>query len=188
MATNAFIGNSGINNSVTLTNNGVLQADTLFIGTFPSAVATLNIGNGGVPGSVVANGIVGGPGVAYIFFNHTANPYLFSVPISGLAQPWPIGPGTSIFTAASTFFGSTEIDQGTMQAGGTNVFSPLSTITALGNGTLNLAGFTQTTLDIVNEGILRFGTPGVQLTINGGYTQDATSNLIDTINFAAPAT
>ena len=81
MATNAFIGNSGINNSVTLTNNGVLRADTLFIGTFPSAVATLNIGNGGVPGSVVANGIVGGPGVAYIFFNHTANPYLFSVPI-----------------------------------------------------------------------------------------------------------
>ena len=179
------VGNFGSNNSLTVLNEGEVTAGAISIALNGGSSGTLFIGTGGTPGIVNTPIISGGGGQGAVVFNHNANPYTFSVPMGGNLTVEQVGTGTTLLTGINTYLGNTLITNGTLQAGGVDVFSPNATVNIQAPGTLNLGGFNQITSSVTNNGLLTFGgVPTVTLQVNGTYTQGNGGNLIDTIDAA----
>lgn len=80
------------------------------------------------------------------------------------------GSGTLIFTGTNTYNGATNINQGTLQAGTVDTFSPSSNHNLAAGSLLNLDGFNQTLARLDNAGSVSLsGAPGTVLTVNGDY-------------------
>ena len=179
------VGNFGTNSSLTLVNGGEITAGAIVLAVQSGSSGTLFIGTGGAPGILNTPSIFGGAGNGAVVFNHNANPYTFSVPMSGNLTVEQVGTGTTLLTGSNTYAGTTLITNGTLQGGGVDVFSPNATVNIQSPGTLNLGGFNQITSSVTNNGVLTFGgVPNVTLQVDGTYTQGSGGNLIDSIDAA----
>jgi outer membrane autotransporter protein len=94
-------------------------------------------------------------------------------PFTGAGSLIKTGTGIVTLTGAnSNYSGATFIEAGTLQAGATNVLSPNSEMNVGPNGTLDLAGFSQTVAALNDAGVVNFGTAtpvGTILTVSGNY-------------------
>jgi outer membrane autotransporter protein len=84
--------------------------------------------------------------------------FTFGGVISGSGGFAQNGTGTTILTANNTYTGPTEVNAGTLQAGGANVFAPNSAFTVASGATLNLANFDQTIGSLAGAGSVTLGS------------------------------
>jgi outer membrane autotransporter protein len=175
----SWINSSGVNignlgsGTLTIAEGGIVTAPVVVIATNPGATGTLNIGAGAgnpaaAPGTLTAPSVAFGAGAGNINFNHLSADYVFAPTINGNGTV-NVFAGTTTLTAANSYFGATNVNAGTLRAGAPNTFSPNSSVTVGGGGTLDLAGFSQAVLGITNAGLVIMGTgttPGTLLTTN----------------------
>ena len=137
--------------------NLMLDAGTLQFGTNNTTLSVANaILLGAAGGTIDSNG-----------FNGT-----IASPFSGTGSLIKTGAGTATLFGNSNYTGSTELLQGTLLAGESNVFSPYSTYWISPGATLDLGGFNQTIAALNNGGIVNFGPAngaGTLLIVNGNY-------------------
>lgn len=123
--------------TLTLKNSGTINvnsgAGTVTVAANVGSTGTLNIGTGGVAGTVQAATVTGGLGTATLNFNHTDATYTFAPNITGTFTVNHTGAGKTILAGANTFTGTTTLSAGTLEAG---------TVTAFGSGSLVLNGGT----------------------------------------------
>lgn len=173
--------------SVTVTDGGTIIAtpNGIVISSLAGS-GILKIGTGGAPGIVNATKILGGLGAATVEFNHNAPAYAFGAPLTGLLTVNHIGPGTTIFTQPSFYFGTTTISQGTFQGGAAGAFSPVSAFDVQTAGALNLGGFNQIVGSLTNDGLVTFGgaSAGVILLDDGPFVQGNSGTYQTKINLA----
>ncbi|MBZ9937292.1 autotransporter outer membrane beta-barrel domain-containing protein [Mesorhizobium sp. BR1-1-16] len=135
------------------------------------STGVLQIGTGAGAGTLDAASITGGDGTALVVFDHGEAGYTFAPLIAGSAAVSLIGSGTTIFTAANTYDGTTTVDAGTLQAGGTDVLSPSSALSVASGATLDLAGYSQVVSNLANSGTVTTAgsVAGTTLTVSGDY-------------------
>ena len=155
-----------ISGSGTVNQNGtgttILTAANTYTGGTTISAGTLQLGDGGVTGSILGNVTNNG---ALAFNRSDVLP--FAGVISGSGTVNQNGTGTTILTAGNTYSGTTAINAGVLQAGAASTFSPNSATTVTGAGTLDLNGFNQTIAGATNAGLINMGTgtlPGTTLT------------------------
>jgi fibronectin-binding autotransporter adhesin len=153
---------------LTKTGDGTLTvtaANTYAGGTTISGGA-LQIGDGDTSGDIL--GSVELDSGALIF--DRSDTYTFAGGIFGAGSVSQIGSGTTVLTGPGTYFGPTDVASGTLQAGGANIFSPLSDYMVAAGATLSLDGFDQTVHGLTNAGTVDIGSvPGTVLTVAGNY-------------------
>ena len=170
------IGNSGTG-ALTIAEGGNVIAPTVTIAANANSIGTLNIGASAgapaaAPGTLTAPSVAFGNGTGTINFNHTSADYVFAPAISGggaANTTVSVLAGTTTLTAANSYFGTTNVNAGTLRAGAANTFSPNSPVTVAGAGTLDLNGFNQTVPSVTNAGLVNMGSgtaPGTLLTTN----------------------
>ena len=144
-----------------ISNGGVVQisggAGTLTLARDSGSNGTLNIGNGGLAGTLQAAAVNGGSGTAVVNFSETDASYTFAPQLTGSLSVTQTGTGTTVLTGANTYTGNTTIDFGTLALTGTSgaINSPNGTIT-IGNSN---------------------GDNGSLLVSNGGQISSGNSNI-----------
>lgn len=172
------IARGGATGTLTLANGGQATvragAGTLNIANGATSTGTLNIG-GAVGQAAQAAGVLNaarvlfGGGTGLVNFNHTDAAHTFAVPIAGNGGVLQSGPGTTVLMGANTYTGATQVNGGTLRAGGLATLSAASAHTVGAGGTLDLAGFSHTlpSMDLAGQ-VSTVGTvPGTTLTVNG---------------------
>jgi len=81
------------------------------------------------------------------------------------------GTSTWTLTGTSTFTGPTNVNQGTLQAGGTGAFSSLSAFTVAGGAFLDLDGFNQTIGSLAGAGDVLLGSAALTTGGDGRSTE-----------------
>lgn len=126
----------GGNGVLTITDNGVVQASsTVVLPTGSSASGTLNIGTGGVAGTLltpsVRGGLTGGGGLtsAVVNFNHTGHVSFTPQLLLQLAVN-KLGSGTTLLKGENTYAGATTVSAGQLLF--TAATSAVTTTTGLG--------------------------------------------------------
>ena len=102
---------------------------------------------------------------AAVVFNQTGTG-TYSGVMSGSGTLTTIGAGTITLTGSNTYSGATLVSAGTLQAGGANVFAPLSAYTV--NGTLALQTYPNTIDSLYGSGLVTTGAGGILTVSNGG--------------------
>ncbi|MNX40298.1 Antigen 43 precursor [compost metagenome] len=144
------------------TGTTVLTADNTYTGGTTITAGALQLGDGGVTGSIV--GDVSNNGA--LAFNRS-DILPFAGLISGSGAVNQNGTGTTVLTAGNTYGGATSVNAGVLQAGTVATFSPNSAVVVAGAGTLDLNGFSQSVAGATNAGLISMGTgtaPGTTLT------------------------
>lgn len=162
--------------TLTLSDSGELQADSLILGQRNAGEGVLNIGGERgntalTPGQLaLANGIAFGDGGGEINFNHTASDYIFASTISGNGDVNVLS-GKTILQGVNSYSGTTQIDGGELGAGAVGSFSQNSAFTIGNAGTLSLNGYSQQIAALNNSGTVLFAgnSPGTNLTVTGDY-------------------
>ena len=90
-------------------------------------------------------------------FDTNGNNATLAGAIGGAGGLTKVGAGTMTLSGASTYLGGTTVNAGTLQAGATNVFAPVSAFTIAYGATLNLAGFNQTIGSLAGAGAVTLG-------------------------------
>ena len=185
----------------------VLTGNNTYAGGTIIQSGTLQIGDGGVAGSIIGN--VANAGV--LAFNR-ADSVTFGGAITGTGALHHIGSGTLVLTGSNTYRGGTLIDSGTLQvgAGGTTgsiaghvtnhgvlAFNRADTVTfggsisgtgvlrQMGTGTTILTGaLSHSGGTIIESGTLQLGAGGVW----GGVAGSVTNNGVLTFNHSNTAT
>ncbi|MCT4701676.1 autotransporter outer membrane beta-barrel domain-containing protein [Enterobacteriaceae bacterium H20N1] len=172
-----FVGRSG-DGVLTVRNGGSVATDKLILAHTAGSQAVLNIGSAaglapGDPGIIKSPIVILGDGDATLNFNHTAGDYSFNSLIEGNGRV-DVNSGTTIFTAQNTYSGTTSVSAGRLLAGAENTFSANSAYTVYADGELALKGYSQTTGELTNSGIVNLGggKAGTTLTVNGNYNGD----------------
>jgi len=120
------VGSSG-EGSLTLSDAGVLKedyygggpdfeggtTDTVTLGRFAGSKGTLNIGAGGVAGTVLASWVKSGEGEAIVNFNHTGT-VTFAPKLAGSMSVNKLGAGTTLLTGSNSFTGRTTVSDGAL--------------------------------------------------------------------------
>ena len=169
------IGNLG-SGTLTIADSGIVAAGPVVIATNAGSIGTLNIGAGvgspaAAPGTLTAPSLAFGAGSGTINFNHTSSSYVFAPAISGNGTVNVLA-GITTLTGANSYSGATNINAGSLRAGGPDTFSPNSAVTIASGGTLDLNGFSQTVFSDPNAGLINMGSgtaPGTVLTMTS-YT------------------
>jgi outer membrane autotransporter protein len=81
-----------------------------------------------------------------------------AAPIQGSGAVTQAGPGTLVLSGAGSYTGTTTVAGGTLQAGGANVFSPVSAFTVNGGATLDLGNTDQTIGSLAGAGAVNLGS------------------------------
>src|SRR5206468_9986472 len=89
-----------------------LTGDSTYQGGTSISAGTLQLGNGGTTGSVASNIVDNGT-----FAINRSDTFTFGNVISGTGAFQQNGTGTTIFTGANTYTGTTTISAGTLQTG-----------------------------------------------------------------------
>ena len=132
---------------------------------------TLQLGNGGTGGAITGNVVDNG-----VFAINRSDTYSFGGVISGSGAFQQNGTGTTIFTANNTYTGATIVNAGSLQAGATNAFAPLSAFTVAAGATLNLSSFNQTIGSLAGAGNVTLGA--ARLTTGNDNTSTTFSGVI----------
>ena len=118
-----FLGYSGTG-VLNLTDSGVMMATvgatgagTLTIANIAGSNGTLNLGTGGVAGTLHAGTVTGGSGTAVVNFNQTGN-YTFAPKLTGSLSVNKLGAGTTLLTGSSNYTGPTTVSQGALLVSG----------------------------------------------------------------------
>ncbi len=159
--------------TLTIADRAAVSASSLIIASKPAGSGTLNIGNGGLGGTLNAASITGAnsAAAATVNFNHTDD-INFTPQMTGALTVNQINQGTTTLTSGNNdYTGVTTVSAGTLQAGATGAFSQQSDFIIEAGGQLDLAGYNQTISSLNNAGTVSLnGTSGTVLTISGDYT------------------
>jgi autotransporter-associated beta strand protein/T5SS/PEP-CTERM-associated repeat protein len=168
---NTAVGFSG-NGSLTVAGNGRFVVaggnGQLAVAYNVGSRGTVNIGDGGAAGTIMAASISGGAGNAAVVFNHTSTAYAFAPQLTGTLAVSHNGPGTTILSTANSYVGTTTINGGALQFAKT---------TALYNG--NTASWTPANLTTGS---------GATLAVNVGGAGEFTASNLDTLKAIGTAT
>ena len=153
------------------TGTTIFNTAQAYAGDTTISAGTLQIGNGGVAGSLASTTIVDNATLAI----NKSNSYGLAANISGTGGLNQIGGGTTSLTGANTYAGSTNVTAGILRAGASGAFSPNSAFNIGSLGTLNLSGFDQTIGSLAGSGavllstaILTTGNDNTGTTYSGG--------------------
>ncbi len=118
-----------------------LLVNSNYSGTTTISGGSLQIGNGGVTGSLGAGDVTDN---ADLTFDLSNNPTVSNA-ISGTGTVTQIGTGTVTLSGANTYSGATTVSTGTLKAGVVNQAFGIGSAVSIGvGGTLDLAGFNET--------------------------------------------
>ncbi|WP_448091823.1 autotransporter outer membrane beta-barrel domain-containing protein [Pseudomonas lini] len=149
----------------------VLTADNTYTGGTTIAAGTLQLGNGGISGSIIGDVTDNGT----LTFNRS-DVSTFDGTISGSGNVTQIGSGTTVLTADNTYTGGTTIATGTLQLGnGGTTGSILGDVTD--NGTLTFNRSDVSTFDGTISGsgnVTQIGSGTTVLTADNTYTGGTT--------------
>ncbi len=102
--------------TLNLTDTGVVTiasgTGTLTLAESAGVTGTLNIGTGGTAGTLNAEVVTTGSGLATVNFNHTGN-LTFAPHLTGSLSVNQLGTGTTVLTSSNTYTGGTVINSGT---------------------------------------------------------------------------
>jgi autotransporter-associated beta strand protein len=172
-----------ISGSGTLTKNGsgtvILAADNTYAGGTTISAGTLQLGNGGVAGSIVGN--VTDNAVLAI---NRSNTYTFAGTILGSGAFQQNGTGNTDLAATNSYTGTTTVNGGTLQVDGSIASSSMTTVNA--NAALTGAG-TVGNATISGGGMFApgNGTPGSFMTVSGNLAFQSGAQYLVQLN---PAT
>ncbi len=164
----------GGNGSLSIADVGVVSvgggSNDLQLGGLSSGAGILNIGTGGVAGTLTASQVFRRPGTgnATVNFNHTGTT-TFSPALAGTMTVNKLGSGTTNLTAASTFTGTATVSAGELKVNGSLGVASLVNVLSGGalSGTGTIAGAT-TIAGVHSPG----NSPGTQ-TFTGDLTYTA---------------
>lgn len=143
----------------------ILLADNSYAGGTTISAGTLQLGNGGISGSVSGNVVDDGA----LAFNRS-DELNFDGVISGSGTVDQIGAGTTILTAANSYGGATNVDAGTLLINGDQSAATGATGVASG-ATLGGIGTIGGDVTVADGGTFAPGSNGVgTLTVNGGLS------------------
>ncbi|MBB1200311.1 autotransporter outer membrane beta-barrel domain-containing protein [Enterobacteriaceae bacterium 89] len=116
---------------------------------------------------------------AVLNFNHLSDDFVLAAAINGKGTVNHVGQGTTTLTGNNSYYGITDVKNGTLRAGSQNAFSSNSDFNVGTNGILDLGGFDQTINSLVLAGTINTSqtshspdesTPANNiLTIKGNY-------------------
>lgn len=135
-----------------------------YTGTTTISAGTLQIGAGGVSGSIDSTAIVNNGTLAI----NKSNSFGLNATISGTGGLNQIGAGTTSLNAATTYSGATNVTAGILRAGAANVLSSASAFDVGASGTLNLSGFNQSIGSLAGSGAVTLAA--ATLTTGGNNT------------------
>lgn len=143
-----------------------------YTGTTTIGAGTLQIGAGGVSGSIASTAIVDNGTLAI----NRSNSFSLNATISGTGGLNQIGGGTTSLNAATSYSGATNVTAGILRAGAANVFSSASAFDVGSAGTLNLSGFNQRIGSLSGSGAVTLAA--ATLTTGGDNTSTTYSGSI----------
>lgn len=147
--------------------NGYLQ-----LADFKNSTGLLNIGTGGLAGTLDTAVVQGGDGTAMVNFNHT-DVSEFAAKLTGSLSVNLLGEGTTTLMARNDYSGETSLLAGTLRAGTAGAFSAASHHVLNPSAALHLGGFNQSVGSLENAGAVVFAdnnaVPGTVLTVQGDY-------------------
>lgn len=170
--------------TLTLAEGAHVIAPTMTLANQADATGTLNIGNGGLAGTLDTASITGGDGAASVNFDHTDD-IDFAPVLSGSLSVNKSGAGTTTLSAVNDYAGATSVQSGTLRAGLANAFSAASDYTVDTGANLALNGFDQRLASLDNGGTVAFHdvdtTAGTTLTVAGNYVGNGGTLLMNTV-------
>ncbi len=123
-------------------------------GTTTIRAGTLQLGNGGVSGSLGTGAVVN---LGTLVLNRSNALTLGNV-VSSFGDLVQRGTGTTTLTGANTYTGATTIDAGTLRLGAANRIADSSAMTVASGATFNLANFSETVGSIAGAGAITLGS------------------------------
>lgn len=144
---------------LSLSNGGTVNAGAIVMARDSTGKGTINIGVGGLGGTLNTSTITGGLGEATINFNHIDD-LDFTPEMTGGLTVNQMNIGTTTLASNNTYSGLTTISAGALKAGGANVFSANSDHAVDELGMLDMSGYSQTLRSLNNAGFVRFGGDG----------------------------
>ena len=166
-----IVGDAGTG-TLNLTGSGVVTiasgTGTLTIAAQAGSNGTLNLGTGGVAGTLLAATVIGGSGTATVNFNHTGS-YTFAPQLTGNLSVNQVS-GTTNLTGSNTYTGLTTVQNGALIING-SVAGDVTILGGLLGGSGVIGG------NVINRALVSPGNSPGTLTIGGNYTQTATGTL-----------
>jgi autotransporter-associated beta strand protein len=101
------------------------------IGSSVGSAGTLNLGTGGVAGTLNAGSVTAGSGTAVVNFNQTGS-YAFAPQLTGSLSVNKLGAGTTTLFASNTYTGATTVSQGTLLVSG-SISGSVTTVSGAGS-------------------------------------------------------
>ncbi|MPZ34035.1 MAG: autotransporter domain-containing protein [Rhodospirillales bacterium] len=114
---------------------------------------TLQLGNGGVSGSILGNVVDNGT-----FAINRSGLFAFGGIISGTGSFVQRGPGTTVLISTNTYTGATFIDGGTLRAGIAGALSTGTAVTVAAGATFDLNSFVQSIGSLAGAGSVALGS------------------------------
>lgn len=118
-AWDVFVGRRGMNNIVTVTEGGLLFADNIILGEQAGSSGTLQVGTGGLAGTVDVFGVGSGDGTGTVNFNHTDD-IDFDAFITGDVTVNKDGAGITSLNNFNDYTGATNVNAGVLAVNGVN--------------------------------------------------------------------
>lgn len=136
------------------TGTTIFNTAQAYTGTTTISGGTLQIGNGGVAGSIASPTIVNNATLAI----NKSNSFGLAANVSGTGGLNQIGAGTTSLTGANSYSGATNVTAGILRSGVAGAFSSNSAFNVGALGTLNLSGFDQTIGSLAGSGAVLLST------------------------------
>jgi autotransporter family porin len=171
-----YIGVSG-NGALFITDTGVAEIYGLWLATGTASNGTLNIGSGGIAGTLLdAWSVTGGAGTATVNFNHTGD-YTFAPQLTGTMTVNKLASGTTFVTGSCSYAGDTNVSGGALVFA--QDFTNTRTISVTNGALLSGSG------NLTNSGTMRV-TGGAVLATSGTFTNNGVLDVM-TAGGALPA-